>query len=732
MVWAIGRLTPLAFPVSQVTTAETGEDIVMDLGYVVPPMGSNCSGSNPSITTDFFTGAQDSSIPMDVAEGYSLLLDEFVDVYGDPGDADDTGAAGALAMARTAQAMADANATDAELKALQDAVNDALAEYNKQKAEFDALASGPVNQAGVAEWMAKSAVTNAVADYNTAVGMANAAKTTLDAMDYVSVVVNDDDTITTTSKYVPLTGTELITDVVTIANGMGTAGTTAMLRNYANADGDQYATVDSMTGQVTYTNTSNFDSNGNLVVPMEVDSADRDGDGATDDYVPTLETTSFSVADVRTRVENYNIAAATLKKLRDENQHELLQLLYDEAYDRAQAEADYYNAIWAEVTSDSTDQRTQNERDEDHADYEEDAYSISSRNAAYVKASNTRASAEADLRAKAAAREMATEAVVSAFQTPSTFYDQLVARRQAKKFAADKAVADATNPGKSLTDAQDAADKALMEAEQAQMDFQALYGDASDPVQDLIDELLKTDGDDGDALVNALNGSFDTANAAKETADQVAEDVAGLTGEGGAVAANTAAIEANDADIENLDGRVTQNETDIAANTTMIGENRSMITTNATNIAANTTMIGENRGMIETNMADIVTNAGNIMTNSGRIDANEAAIGMNTSAIADNAAAIGSNRSSIMQNAGMIGDLQDQMEVVRAGVAASMALAGMPAINGRGISIGVGSYDGESAFAVGFQIQGEMASFKIGVTSAGGETGASAGVGFQF
>jgi autotransporter adhesin len=61
-----------------------------------------------------------------------------------------------------------------------------------------------------------------------------------------------------------------------------------------------------------------------------------------------------------------------------------------------------------------------------------------------------------------------------------------------------------------------------------------------------------------------------------------------------------------------------------------------------------------------------------------------------------------------------------------------MALAGMPAINGRGIAIGVGSFDGESAFAVGFQIQGEMASFQIGVTSSGGETGASAGVGFQF
>ena len=93
---------------------------------------------------------------------------------------------------------------------------------------------------------------------------------------------------------------------------------------------------------------------------------------------------------------------------------------------------------------------------------------------------------------------------------------------------------------------------------------------------------------------------------------------------------------------------------------------------------------------------------------------------------------INSNTGMINDNRRMIGELSDDLDVVRAGVAASMALAGMPAINGRGIAIGVGSYDGESAFAVGFQIQGEQASFKIGVTSSGGETGASAGVGFNF
>ena len=93
---------------------------------------------------------------------------------------------------------------------------------------------------------------------------------------------------------------------------------------------------------------------------------------------------------------------------------------------------------------------------------------------------------------------------------------------------------------------------------------------------------------------------------------------------------------------------------------------------------------------------------------------------------------IDTNASMIGENRAMIGELSDDLDVVRAGVAASMALAGMPAVNGRGIAIGVGSFDGESAFAVGFQIAGEQASFKVGVTSSGGATGASAGVGFNF
>ena len=463
-----------------------------------------------------------------------------------------------------------------------------------------------------------------------------------------------------------------------------------------------------------------------------MDSNDRDDDGATDDYVPLLVTGTddFQVQDIVGRADNYAIAAAALKKARDDNGNPLLQAVYDEAYRRAQVEADYYAGIKAAALSDSQDQRTQAERNATGADAVK-PYSIASRNSAYVEASNKRATAGIDLVAKAKAREAATEATASAFQSPADFYNQLVARRQALKADADQKVANASKdggtPSKQLTDAAEAAKKALDAADKVLADYQALFDgdDMNDPVAGLIDTLLETDGDDGQALVDAIGGTYGTAKDAKDAADKVAEDVAGLIGDDGAVGQNTAAIAKNAGDIEMLDGRVTQNEDDILTNA-------GNIAMNAENIMTNTTMIGENRGMIETNAADIMTNAGNISSNTTMIDANTSAIGANTSAIAGLDGRVGSNESAIGRNANMIGELNEALEVVRAGVAASMALAGMPAINGRGISIGVGSYDGESAFAVGFQIQSEMASFKVGVTSSGGETGASAGVGFQF
>ena len=254
-----------------------------------------------------------------------------------------------------------------------------------------------------------------------------------------------------------------------------------------------------------------------------------------------------------------------------------------------------------------------------------------------------------------------------------------------------------------------------MAAEEAQATAVAAFGDEDGPTAALVAELLKTGGDDGQALVDAIAATYETAAGAAEAAREV---VAELTGEGGAVSVNTA-------DIETLDGRVTVNEG-------LISTNAGNITMNAAGILANRTDIDTNTAGIATNAGDIMMNAGNIMDNRGMIETNTMGISGNSGRIDAAESMISQNQGNISGNTAMIGELSESLEVVRAGVAASMALAGMPAINGRGISIGVGSFDGESAFAIGFQIQNEATSFKVGLTSGGGATGASAGVGFQF
>ena len=733
---------------------------LMDLGYVIPPMGANC-GAGALDTTDAasiartasflgydannngdFTDAGDipptNSIPADVAVGYSDLLTKFVAAYGDPGMVDSKGTAGDLQAAQKALADAiEAGQSGAALTPLQNAVTRAQEAHTKAQAAFNNVAGGPIYQAGVAEWMAKAAVTNSIDAYNKQVVKINMAKMTLDDMDF--------------SMYVPLGNPELITTVVTGLNDADPDNDTVVLSTligYTNGDlaNPQVGTV-GMAGMGTTAATpavvtdSNFDAAGNLIVPDALDTTDNTKS------VPLLDTSEHGVDQIRTRVERVNRAAELLKKARDENVG-LNQAIYDEAYRRAKAEADYYNEHWAKVLADTTDIRTDAQkltfvdangngvRDQgeiDNTDYQANPITIARRYAEYTTESNKRFTAEQSLREAVATREAATAEVQKQFTSPQSFYAQLVSRRMDLLGSANRAVAgaseDGETPAKSLTDAAAAAQKALDEAQMAQAEFAALFENEEDPTVALINELIKTGGDDGQALVDAISATYDVAAGAEDAAREAVDE---LTGEGGAVAMNTAAISENADGIMELDGRVTQNEDDIASNTTMIGENRGMIMTNAENIAGNTTMIGENRGMIETNAESIMTNAGHIMENRGMIEMNSAGISSNADAIAANMNSIGQNSSAISDNRNMIGELSEDLDIVRAGVAASMALAGMPAINGRGISIGVGSFDGESAFAVGFQIQGEMASFKVGVTSASGATGASAGVGFQF
>ena len=185
-----------------------------NLGYVIPPTGANCGlGAPPAGTTDaailgmqasfvtgydengdgMYDGANDvaprTSIPADVADGYSKVLDAFIAAYGDPGVLTDTGTAGALADAQKALSDAIENGqSGAALTPLQNAVTNAQERHDNAKAAFNAIAQGPIYQAGVMEWMAKAAVTQSIDNYNMAVQDAAMAKATLDALPYGSYV----------------------------------------------------------------------------------------------------------------------------------------------------------------------------------------------------------------------------------------------------------------------------------------------------------------------------------------------------------------------------------------------------------------------------------------------------------------------------------------------------------------------------------------------------------------
>ena len=263
-------------------------------------------------------------------------------------------------------------------------------------------------------------------------------------------------------------------------------------------------------------------------------------------------------------------------------------------------------------------------------------------------------------------------------------------------------------------------------------------GDPEGPIVELVNTLLETDGDDGQALVDAISKTYERTGENKDSIDALTADTEDGAEADGPVTANTKAIATNGEEIESLGGRVMQNEEDIGTlkedtdmNAAMISTNAGHIVNNAANIVTNAANIVTNAGNIVANGGRIATNAGTIALNSTRIDRNAGHIALNSERIGANSAAIGINNGMIADNRHLIGELSSHLDVVRAGVAASIALSRMPSVYGGGISFGAGTFAGEMAYAVGFQVERGLGSFDMGVTSSGGEIGAGVGVGLK-
>ena len=649
-----------------------------------------------------------------IGDGYEAVLTEFNKVV----RLEDL-------VERRQKAVDDATSpTDAQLQLLERAEED-LAEA---MADLDAVGMGPIYQAAIAEWRAKGSIEQAISGFNEAVGEVTTAETAFHG------TTGSENAY---ARYVQLGAGAYSTTNAEDATNPALAGLAGFFTRGAPNDTFDDDAIDRYAG----TENDNFTATGELDIPM------ADDPNSTDPADMIIDRTSVNVEGVQTNLENARTALAGLQALAANNVDTRRQEVYDEAVRRAALEVAHYEGQWADLTSDETRiVRGTADNLPGRADDDPDDTTLQMLYNDLQGAEIDRDDAEEVLRGSAMSREEATRNVLNAFGNPGTFYEQLVSQIQAD---IDELV-DEDASARAISGAR----RALATAQEEQAAFAELVGDGEGPAAALLNELFKVGGDDGQALVDAISETYGAANSAKTTADSVAEAVEGLTGEGGDVAMNTRRIETNEKDIEELDKRVIANESEIwdAEGNSRIDANEDRSMANAMEIGMdengmsridhnemrsmnNAMEIGMDAdGMSRIDHNEMRSNANNqwIMDNSGRLDTAYERSMNNESAINGLTGRVGNNETAITGLRGDISGLQDQMEVVRAGVAASMALAGMPAINGRGVSIGIGSYDGESAFAVGFQIQGEMASFKVGVTSAGGETGASAGVGFQF
>ena len=680
-----------------------------------------------------------------------------------------------------------------EIEMAQETLNDALAAQATANAALDATGAGPINMAGIAEWRAKATVDAAVEAWNTAVGGADDALDDLNPTEYAAYVpLGNDKQI---DDLVDDSGNVNVANLRLYANAEGDNSSTqdAMGKITGNGnfdaagnllvpmeeyDHDNDATTDPRLRPVAVSDSfedinARLNSVNDTVAALEkyqgenknrlldeviteairrakveqahyqgqfdamvadITDLNVDGDGDPETMPDSLKLRHQAYTAAVTKRDNAGVTLETAVQTREaataavQTAFTSPQSFYQQLVDRRsllKAEADAEVTRLAGLTGDEAPTQTAIDN-------------------AATAASNAQTALDDALEIQASFQDIIGE-------------DSPVAALVLETLKPDSGAGAGDDGGVLVATIDDAFDAAA-EAKTAADNAVAATTEAGNAVAALTAE------DDPDTP------DVDETGAVTKNANDIADlqtDLEGLTGDSGQVSQNTTDIEridgvsvANEEAIADLGGRVTANEMEIgmdedgmsridhneagvAANSMAIGVNAGNISTNAenigtnaTNIMANAGNIATNAGAIATNAADIMTNAGNIamnnsyiMANSGMIEANAGMIGANASAIGANTAAIAAANSRIDANAMAVRELREDMS---GGIAAAMALAGMPEIGDRGVSIGAGSYDGESAVAVGVHFSGESSRFKAAITSGGGETGVSVGAGWSF
>ena len=401
-------LTATALAATDDFADEAAAQAALDnLGFVIPPGGNNC-GKGPVVVggnqigpfmaadgagPDGVLGTADDvdgqgAIATDVAHGYSSLLAAYTDLYGNPETADSKGSKQRWqdAVEAHAEAIADGK-PQSEITALANAIEPLKDAYDEDLAAFNAISMGmdgpgPVYQAGVNEWMAKAAVTNAIADYNTKVTAANTARADLDGLDYADHVTLRD-----------------FASQATLFDADGNPNITN-IRTYANLGDGMNAGVQAEDGTISG-GSGNFDAAGNLLIP---------GTGGTATTPFTHVMTPLGVDDIKTRLDNQEELIENLNKARGDNLVGALDEVYEEAIRRAEVELGHLRGQWEAAIADEDLQTVTGRSDDtDTPDVDESMSSIKAEYATFSTADGERRSAETTLRNAVVAREAATE-----------------------------------------------------------------------------------------------------------------------------------------------------------------------------------------------------------------------------------------------------------------------------------------------------------------------------------
>ena len=602
---------------------DSGGNNPMDLIYVVPTGVANCGSADATVVA--FTAAVNGAIATDVAEGFTAVKAAYDLLVAQEGVVD--AAQTALNTARMAATSTNPN-TNA-INSAQAILDAATTELAKRQTALDAIAAGPIYQAGIAEWRASGAVSTTVAAWNMAVdGVTNTAMTgALDVLDAASYGgprhQNADGDV--------LTGYVALLDSRTGGQGADPSGSDAgSVGNVLNADGTvniaNMRTYADVAGDGTRT-TDNFNDDGSLRVPMRA-TLDPD-DGNAMEVLPTTAT----IADIRADREAANNAVAALEEAQAKNTNRNLDIAYEEAVRRARLEAAHLNAQWNAAITDAIDLRADNQklsflddgtgggiagngiRDGGEADNPNyvDAFSLLSLNTEYQGALAKRDTAESALRMAVADREAKTRATINSFTSPGSFYQQLVDRRQALLDDKQNTVNRIVNAGGTPTTAQntavDDAQEALDDANKVKGNYDALVSDDNNPAVGLVDELAKTGGDDGQALVSAITGNYDATQANEDRLDALL-----TTGDDGTESGRVKALEDKVTMLEggNTGGGLEELRTDLDALTamddpeTMENENGA-VTQNAADISMLDSDLTKLEGTVDDNSADLDT-----------------------------------------------------------------------------------------------------------------------------